>query len=469
MTITTRKRKKDGRNSYTVTVWNRYTKRQETVGTFWVKKDAEEHERQAYVDLQNKGRVESFKQIAVGELVERHLATKKGARIKPSTLAAYTTYLEHFTDFVGEQTLVSDIDVERVEQFITYLSVDKSMAPQTVNLIVQQVGALFRSAIRWRYARENPARQVENKPKRVRVRGVRALNPVELELLALHVHPHYQTMIRVWPYVAARPAEMFALRIKDYDAENQTLRIERQYRNGQFSGLKHDAKPRTVKVGARGATLIEAQIEANTDKSPEAPLFPTVTGRPIPQSAWGNKVFKKAVRAAGLPDDIAPHCMRHTGLTYMLESGASPMKVAQHAGHASPAITMSVYASVIKDPDDKAMDRMGDWLQGMIEASKVLKHVGNTSEVDSNQTVGIPTDAELASIEAAGREWMESFRRQKVADLIQLEEARQRSRFLAELEELREYLDPRDVDAIVAELSERGIAIGTVTGLQHSD
>jgi len=56
--------------------------------------------------------------------------------------------------------------------------------------------------------------------------------------------------------------------------------------------------------------------------------------------------FERLVAAAGVPAHPVPH-LRHTHATLLLKAGVPPHVVAQRLGHASPALTLSIYSHVL--------------------------------------------------------------------------------------------------------------------------
>jgi site-specific recombinase XerD len=50
----------------------------------------------------------------------------------------------------------------------------------------------------------------------------------------------------------------------------------------------------------------------------------------------------------GLPEELGPHCLRHSYITHLIEDGFDPLFVQQQVGHEHGS-TLSVYTSVSSD------------------------------------------------------------------------------------------------------------------------
>jgi len=73
-------------------------------------------------------------------------------------------------------------------------------------------------------------------------------------------------------------------------------------------------------------------------------LFTNSHGRPLTTRTVQN-VIKRWARAAGLPDDVSPHTLRHSFATHLLDGGADLKTVQQLLGHENIATTQ-VYTHV---------------------------------------------------------------------------------------------------------------------------
>jgi integrase len=88
---------------------------------------------------------------------------------------------------------------------------------------------------------------------------------------------------------------------------------------------------------------------------------------------YGNvtRRFKRALKRAGLPETTRMHDLRHGAATMILEAGESIPTVSEYLGHASPAITMVVYAHAVPGSKKRAADRLGSILRDARTATKV--------------------------------------------------------------------------------------------------
>ena len=146
----------------------------------------------------------------------------------------------------------------------------------------------------------------------------------------------------------------------DVDMRNQAL-LEFLYACGarisEASGLllrNVDFEQGQVKLFGKGSKerivpLHELCVQSMRDYAVEARprllagracenFFVSTRGNPMGTDSM-RKVFKKAVRAAGLDEDLSPHDMRHTFATDLLNGGADLRSVQEMLGHASLSTT----------------------------------------------------------------------------------------------------------------------------------
>jgi integrase/recombinase XerC len=137
-----------------------------------------------------------------------------------------------------------------------------------------------------------------------------------------------------------RVSELCGLDVDDVDDGRRTLRV-----------LGKGAKERTVVYGVPAAAALDAwradgRPHLAVAGSPPALLLGARGGRLDPRIARA-VVHDAAQSVPGAPD-IAPHGLRHSAATHLLEGGADLRSVQELLGHASPATTQ-LYTHVTAD------------------------------------------------------------------------------------------------------------------------
>ncbi len=160
----------------------------------------------------------------------------------------------------------------------------------------------------------------------------------------------------------ARRGELLALRWSDVDLDGGTMRIERSLEQTK-AGLKFKA-PKT-KHGRRVVTLppialdalrahrrrqLELRLVLGQGK-PEAGalVFSTHDGSPIPPNNL-SRDWRRFVKARKLPA-VSFHALRHSHASALIASGVDPLTVSRRIGHASPVVTLSIYAHLFEKTD----------------------------------------------------------------------------------------------------------------------
>lgn len=76
----------------------------------------------------------------------------------------------------------------------------------------------------------------------------------------------------------------------------------------------------------------------------KGPLF---VGKRGPLTSQGlQRIWKAAVRRAGLPKELSIHCARHSIAVHLLRKTGNLRQVQKQLGHSSPATTANMYADI---------------------------------------------------------------------------------------------------------------------------
>ncbi len=162
-----------------------------------------------------------------------------------------------------------------------------------------------------------------------------------------------------------RRGELMALRWSDLDLEAATMKIERSLE--QVKGSICVKAPKTA-AGRRTVSLPAFAVEALRDHRrqalelrfavgagalpADAPVFGDIEGSwPSPHVITLR--WRAAVTRLGLPR-VTFHALRHSHASALIAAGMDVVSVSKRLGHASPALTLSVYAHLFENKDDEA-------------------------------------------------------------------------------------------------------------------
>ena len=163
----------------------------------------------------------------------------------------------------------------------------------------------------------------------------------------------------------ARRGELAALRWSDIDLGAATVRIERSIEQTK-EGLR--IKPPKTAAGRRSVSLpafavgalrdhrrqtLELRLAIGAGALPDdAPVFGDIEGGwPSPRDITDR--WRDAVKSRNLPK-VTFHALRHSHASALIAAGLDVVAVSRRLGHASPALTLSVYSHLFVSKDSEA-------------------------------------------------------------------------------------------------------------------
>jgi len=166
-------------------------------------------------------------------------------------------------------------------------------------------------------------------------------------------------------YTGLRRGELLALKWANVDLDGKVLRVKEALTE---TATEIQVKTPKTDKGFRDVTLpdmvvdilrrhrqqqLEQRMALGLGRLPaDALVFPRPDGtHQSPHdfsSAWG-----VVARSIGLPD-VTFHALRHTHASQLIDAGVDIVVISRRLGHASPNVTLGIYAHMFRKSDDKA-------------------------------------------------------------------------------------------------------------------
>ncbi len=261
----------------------------------------------------------------------RYLETERN--VSPHTLKGYRTDLEMFMGFVrAEQG--GEPDVEAVTHLTVrrYLAgLQRECARSTSGRKLASIRSFFKYLAREGKVRKNPAELVSTPKKEKKVPfhldidEVTALvtAPGGTDLLALRDRAVLETLYSC----GLRVSELTGLDVGGVDLAERTVRV-----------LGKGGKERIVPLGSYAAAALSDYLLARDHPPADAPLIVNARGGRLTSRSVGRIVDRHILKIAAMKK-IAPHTLRHTFATHLLEGGADLRAIQELLGHASLSTT----------------------------------------------------------------------------------------------------------------------------------
>ncbi|PQE02776.1 site-specific integrase [Mycobacterium sp. EPG1] len=327
---------------------------------------------------------------AFGVIAEGWMNAKQAANRAPKTIAGYRGLLDVVILPKWGDYPLRDIDHERLQAWITWLSTDPSarqhrrksspdggLSPARVIQIHQVMHQVFAYAIRSKYLAINPADNIEL-PSRPQGKSL-ALTHEQVRQLAeetakaestvrqrsdtapsLLSPQGLATLVTFLAYTGLRFGECAALRIGDIDIGKCRITVERSITAVRGEGrVEGDTKTHQRRSVPILTTALTEELAALIDgRKPTEFLFPGPNGDAM-TVGWFRVRFDRATAALGL-EGVTPHTLRHTAGSLVISETGSVVTASKLLGHRNVTTTANVYSHMLDGDWDKlsaAMDK----------------------------------------------------------------------------------------------------------------
>ena len=275
-------------------------------------------------------------------VAERWLAGR--VALRKSTQARDRSYLNSLVlPHLGDKP-VGSVQPSDLEAWVADLMAE-GKAPATVQKAWQIASGVFRLAVRDRLIALSPARDVRL-PKIERNEPI-AFTVEEVMRLADAIDPRYRALVLVGAFGGLRIGELAGLQLGDFDPLRSLIRVRRtasDVRGEVIVGPPKTTKSIRTVVLPRSITEQLVEHVARLDETgPEAWIFPAPEGGPIRRTAWMRRVWKPALAAADLDQDLGTHTLRRSQVALLIAQGEHPKVIADRLGHTSVRTVLDVY------------------------------------------------------------------------------------------------------------------------------
>jgi integrase len=314
--------------------------------------------------------------LTVGVYLQERLAHWRAmGAITPKTEQGYRQLIEaHIVPHLGDR-LLQQLSTRDVEAWhATLLSIGRrgrhgrpdgqsGVSARTVGHAHRVLGKALAEAAR----HELVARNVCSLQRAPRINAVEMsiLNKEQVAEFEARLQGHaLEAVTLTGLYTGARRGELLAARWRNVDLENEVIRVRESLEQTKV-GVRF--KPPKSRAGIRDITmpaivvdalqahrkrLLEQRLQLGQGKlSGDDLVFPTLDGGPQAPDSFGSR-WGKMARSFGF--EIGFHTLRHTHASMLISHGVDVVTISKRLGHASPSITLNVYAHLFTKDDSKA-------------------------------------------------------------------------------------------------------------------
>ena len=232
-----------------------------------------------------------------------------------STVDAYVLALRDFSQYFNRPP--DQLGPDHIRQFQLHMLRDRKLATNTVKQRMAAIQFFFARTLKRAYIRDDFP--YPKAPKRLP--AIWSQEEVT-RLIDSAANLSHRAMLMILYSTGVRRSELVRLKVEDVDSKRMVIHV----RQGKGS------KDRDVPLSSK---LLETLREYWRWAKPKTYLFPGQSGPDAPLTAkavW--HACQGAVRRAGIPKKISPHCLRHSYATHLLESGADLRTIQLLLGHA---------------------------------------------------------------------------------------------------------------------------------------
>ena len=248
-------------------------------------------------------------------LRQRFIKDMQLRNLAPSTQRSYLHYAVEFSRF--HDCSPAKLGLEAIRQYQLHLVNEKKLSPESINTFISSVQFLYLTTLKMPWDKSCfPRMRV---PKRLPV-------VLSLEEVARHLEHlpklTYRAALMLCYGSGLRISEAVSLKVSDIDSQRMLLRVEQgKGKNDRYTMLS----PRLLEI-------LRHYYRAQRPPK-EGYLFPSRGATQHLSSGAVRKACREAAKRSGLSKRVAPHTLRHSFATHLLEQGTDIRVIQTLLGH----------------------------------------------------------------------------------------------------------------------------------------
>lgn len=355
------------RDRYFLDFYDQHGQRQRHLMPKGATKAQSKDQLRACEEMVSKGTFLPAKEVPKFAEAAREWVEHKRLNLRETTWEVYEGHIRnHFHDL--NDLKINRTTIAKVEKFITDRQA-QGMNIGTLRKILVSLGQILSYAVRHKYIDHNPLREAERPREQANGREegdkVVIITPTQITILLEQVPDQkYQTLFLMAIMTGARQGELLGLKWGDINWKNKQVYIQRTFNKGRFFFPKTKGSRRHIDL----SPVVVQELKRWRLACPTNDLdlvFPNEAGEPMNYSNMVQRYFLPTLKAASLPR-VRFHDLRHTNASLRLENGENIKYIQTQLGHASPTVTLNVYAHLMNPTNQEAAFRLENAVFGAV-------------------------------------------------------------------------------------------------------
>ncbi|WIG18373.1 tyrosine-type recombinase/integrase [Kocuria rosea] len=250
-------------------------------------------------------------------------------------------------------TPLAKIKRSHVEHWVKEMS--STLAPGTVTTRFNNVGTVFRGAVRDQVIGRNPTEGVKLPRQRRREHALILPTPEQVQAVLDASSDSFRTFVALAAFAGLRLGEAAAVQVGDIDFEAKRLHVARQVQRTNGHGVEIRApkfgSERTIYLADQLTDMLADHVRLHVGTEGVQWLFRGQGDDPPHQNSIGY-LWRKAAAKAGV-EGVKLHDLRHFYASGLIAAGCDVVTVQRALGHARATTTLNTYSHLWPSAEDR--------------------------------------------------------------------------------------------------------------------